>query len=62
VIEVILLECKHLIIEFPCIIPPLKVLLQIKEILDIFIEDIDGGPFLLDYFVDFVGIKVRLGG
>jgi hypothetical protein len=60
VIEIILLECEHFVVELFTLILPLQIFLKINEILNIFVEDISGSPPLLDDLIDHVGIEVDL--
>lgn len=59
-VEVVLLEGEHLALELLLQVPSLEVLLQVKEVFDVLIEDVDCSVLLLDYLVDLVGVEVGL--
>lgn len=59
-VEVVLLEGEHLALELALQVPPLEVLLQVEEVLDVLVEDVDRSVLLLYYLVDLVGVEVGL--
>ena len=59
-VEVVLLEGEHLALELALQVPPLEVLLQVKEVLHVLVEDVDCSVLLLYYLVDLVGVEVGL--
>jgi hypothetical protein len=61
-VVIVLLKGKHLIIEFPCLVPSFQIFLQIEKVLHIFIEDVDNCSPLLEDLVDLIGVEVGLRG
>ena len=59
-VEVVLLEGEHLALELALQVPPLEVLLQVEEVLDVLVEDVDRSVLLLYYLVDLVSVEVGL--
>lgn len=59
-VEVVLLEGEHLALELALQVPPLEILLQVEEVLDVLVEDVDRSVLLLYYLVDLVGVEVGL--
>lgn len=62
VVEVVLFEGEHLVLELLGLVLPLQVLLDVQNVLDVLIEDVHAAPPLPDYLVYRVGIEVGLRG
>jgi hypothetical protein len=60
VIEIVLLEGKHFILEFTSLVPALQILLQIEQVLDVLVEDVDGRTLLFYYLLHRVAVEVSL--
>ena len=59
-IIVIFFKGEHFIIVFFVLIPSLEILLEVENVLNIFVKNVDRSPFFLYDLVDFVCIEVGL--